>query len=452
MLTLRACPVTLGGVSEPNGQLRAARERAPSRRVPGASMSRAEVAEAVNAWLWDTTGKRFDLDARAVARWERGAVRWPGAHYRSALRHVLGETDDAALGFRQSSRVPVSAAITSTDRRSLTDLSGVLMDAADESSDLLARAEATNVGDLTIEQLHTDIRRIAASYLQVDTLPLFVRTRALRDRAFILLDGRQRPGQARDLYTAAGWSLTLLGWMTTDLGRPDIAEAHCRTAWACAENADHDGLRAWVRATQHTAAFWQQDYDRAAQYAADGLSYATGTARTFLASAHALDLARAGRPDDARNALSTASRAVDAADPANDDLSGPFTCGAERAAGLRSDVELSLGQPAITAEHADRAVAALDALPRQARNPGSERMIRLQQVKARLALGELDGAADALAPVLDTAPQHRVRPLMVRLAEAADAAAAFGREPAAHGMCDDIAEFVRHPVVAELTA
>ncbi|CRK61809.1 Tetratricopeptide TPR_4 [Alloactinosynnema sp. L-07] len=437
---------------EANESLRAARERLPSRRVPGEAMGRAELAEAVNARLWNTTGKRFDLDARAVARWERGAVRWPGAHYRAALRHVLGAADDAALGFRCPSPTRTAAIAVGSDLRTSTDLGGILMATADESSDLLARAEATNVGDLTVEQLHSDVRRTAASYLQVDTLPLFARTRAVRDRAFSLLDGRQRPDQTRDLYAAAGWSLTLLAWMTTDLGRPDIAEAHCRTAWACAENADHDGLRAWVRATQHTAAFWQNDHQRAARYAADGLAYATGSARTFLASAYALDTARLGRTADAREALVVAQRAADASDPTRDDLAGPFTCRAERAAGFWSDVALSLGQPEITAEHADAAVARLHTLPAEARNPGSERMIRLQQVKARLALGELDGAADALAPVMATAPEHRVRPLMARLAEVGAASAAFPGERIAQRIGSEVAEFIRHPVVAELTA
>jgi hypothetical protein len=83
----------------PNELLRAARERSPSRLAPGDCMSRRELAEAVNAHLWRATGKRYDLDAHAVARYERGAVRWPGAHYRSALRHVLAAETDSELGF-----------------------------------------------------------------------------------------------------------------------------------------------------------------------------------------------------------------------------------------------------------------------------------------------------------------------------------------------------------------
>jgi len=100
--------------------------------------------------------------------------------------------------------------------------------------------------------MHSDIRRIAHSYLKVPTLPLFARARAIRDHAFTLLAGRQPPCQTRDLYAAAGWALTLLAWMSTDLGRPDVTDTHARAAWLCADNADHNGLRAWVRATPST--------------------------------------------------------------------------------------------------------------------------------------------------------------------------------------------------------
>lgn len=84
---------------DPNRLLRGARHRLPSSGAPGEHASRAEVAEAVNAWLWHTTGKRHSLDAHYLAKLERGVARWPNAAYRSGLRHVLGAVDDAALGF-----------------------------------------------------------------------------------------------------------------------------------------------------------------------------------------------------------------------------------------------------------------------------------------------------------------------------------------------------------------
>ncbi len=94
---------------EPNRLLRAARERLPSPSVPGEHASRADVADGVTRWLWETTQTRYPFDAHYVAKLERGVVRWPSAAYRAALRHVLGASDDTALGFAAttSSNSPV---------------------------------------------------------------------------------------------------------------------------------------------------------------------------------------------------------------------------------------------------------------------------------------------------------------------------------------------------------
>jgi hypothetical protein len=434
-------------VPEPNRLLRAARERTMSRRAPGECMSRSELAEAVCAWLWETTQQRYDLDGHYVARLERGAVRWPSAAYRAGFRQVLNAVTDAELGF--GTGVHELAARNADTTVNTGDLEATLMNAADESARFLTTAEATNVGELTVEQMHADVRRIAHAYLKVPTLPLFTRTRALRDRAFTLLEGRQRPSQTRELYAAAGWSLTLLAWMSVDLGRPDTAEDHARTAWACATNADHNGLRAWIRATQHTAAFWQADYARAATYAADGLGYATGTARTFLASAHALDLARDRQPEPARTALADARNAADVAEP-DDEIGGPFTCPRDRAASLWSDTHLALHEPDDALRLAADAVAAFEATPEDQRNAGSERMARVQVVKAHIQRRELDGAAEQLAPVLATAPEHRVRPLLQRVAEVGKMVDKSNAR-VSRGIKTGVTEFGHHPARAELT-
>src|SRR5262245_4539565 len=85
---------------EPNLKFRTAREATPSPTTPGYSMSRAELADAVNEHLWHTTKKRYtSLDARAIGRYERGEIQWPTAVYRTALRAVLGASTDADLGF-----------------------------------------------------------------------------------------------------------------------------------------------------------------------------------------------------------------------------------------------------------------------------------------------------------------------------------------------------------------
>jgi hypothetical protein len=441
-------------VPEPNRLLRAARESTASREVPGAHMSRRELAEAAARWLRQSTGRVVALDAHYVAKLERGVVARPSQHYRAALCAVLGVAADADLGF-----TPSRPRGTPLARRAGITVAGpeghaeeVLMSAANESSDFLAWAESTNVGELTIEQMHAEVWRIAHSYLKTPTMPLFSRTKALRDRAFTLLTGHQDPRHTRELYAAAGWSLTVLSWISVDLGRADAAEDHARTAWMCAERADHNALRAWVRATQHTAAFWQADYTSAAQYAADGLSFTgTGSAELFLSSALALDLACAGDADRATSALRRAQRVAETTVRGQDEMAGPLTCTVDRAGSLWSDTELALGQAEDALRLADRAVAAFEATPEERRNRGSERMTRLQQVKAHLVLGDLAEAEEALRPVLDTAAAHRVRPLVRRVSEVGVMAAQAGTtDPVAKRIRGAVADFRRETVVKEL--
>lgn len=103
-----------------NDRLRALRTATQSPKRPGASMSRAELAEAVNAHVWETSGQRVSLDAEAVGRYERGVIQWPGGLYRDALRAILGARTDEALGFRPTPRG--RAAPSWSARRDVDDL------------------------------------------------------------------------------------------------------------------------------------------------------------------------------------------------------------------------------------------------------------------------------------------------------------------------------------------
>jgi hypothetical protein len=257
------------------------------------------------------------------------------------------------------------------------DTETVLVSAADKSARFLAWAEASNIGDLTLEQIHSDIRWIARNYLKAPTLPLFTRVCAIRDRAFGLLAGHQRLYQSRDLYEAAGRALTLLAWISTDLGRPDTADTHARAALARARDA------------------------------------------------------------------------TEVVEQASDELAGPFTCSVDRAGGFWSDVYLALGHPTDALAEADRAVAAFERMPAEWRNPGSERMARVQQVRAHLALSQFDGVYETLVPVLDTGPEYRVRPLMQRLGEVQAQAATCNQrdEPLLRAMREAITVFRKQPLV-----
>jgi hypothetical protein len=61
-------------------------------------MSRQELAEAVNTYLWDTYQQDENLDENDIGKLERGDHRWPGARRREALRAMLQTDTDAELG------------------------------------------------------------------------------------------------------------------------------------------------------------------------------------------------------------------------------------------------------------------------------------------------------------------------------------------------------------------
>jgi transcriptional regulator with XRE-family HTH domain len=376
------------------------------------------------------------VNERTITKWESGssAVR-PRPELQAALDTALERaSDDVVARFeaaRQPAPVPIDLQTLPALGRDTTfpELRDVISVAAAESTKFLMWAEMENVGDLTLEQLQSEVRRVARAYSHESPEPLFLRARMLRDRAFALLEGQHRPSYARDLYAVAGWSLTILAWISLDFDRPDAAEDHARAAWLCAERADYDDLRAWVRARQATAAFFLDDFHRAAEYAADGLRYATGSAALLLASARATHLAHAGKGEQAWEALRQAIQFAETIDQSGDELGGLFTCDIDRASGFWSETQLQLGAADLALEQVDRGVAVFEAQPPDQRNLSSERYVRLQQVRAHLVLGQLDGAEAALAPVLETPPEWRVRNLMRRMNTVYAAAARYADEP-----------------------
>ncbi|MBF6059554.1 hypothetical protein IU500_02495 [Nocardia terpenica] len=302
-----------------------------------------------------------------------------------------------------------------------TGQSDILLASADESVALLPWVEICNVGPLMISDLRDSLRWVTGEYLKSPTLPLFRRVVETRDRTVELLRGRQTPKQSVELHSIAGWSMTVLAWMTTDLGRPDIARRHLRPAWAFADNADDNDLRAWIRAAENTAAAWQGDYDQAAEAAASGLEYrASGSVELLLASARAIDLAHLGRTDESASALhealDIAARQADEA--SSDPLAGPFSCSLERAGGYWADAAMVNGDAARSIDFTSEAIERFRRAVPAERNLGSERMVRCQQIKGHVVLGDLDVAVAELTKVVAMTPlEHRVEPLRQRVEE-----------------------------------
>jgi hypothetical protein len=325
---------------------------------------------------------------------------------------------------------------------------------AEESQEFGEWVGMSEVADATIDQYQAQAQRLARVFEYELSFPLLLETKRLRDRVTDRLRGHQRVDQARDLYLLAAQVCGLLGWMTGDLGNYRAADTHAWTAWMCAEQAGHDGARAWVRATQAKLAYWDGRYTESAQLAEDGLSYASpDSARVFLALFRARALARTGRRDESRQVLALADGERDrAASP--DLLGGVWELTPARYHGLVAGTMLLLDEAAAAVSEAAEAIALAQAAPPGQRHLYAELLVRTDQAQAHLRQPDLDGAAATLQPVLGLPADMRTEPILQQLQrlrrtladrEIADA-------PKARELQDEIETYDREAAVRQITA
>jgi hypothetical protein len=366
-----------------------------------------------------------ELSERQAYRWVAGEVAGaPYPHAQAALERMFGEPVARLFG------APYGAVVTAGTRQvdltvpdrgcARTDWEGqVISMSADRARDFLTRAEASNVGRETIDQLTDDIRRLVVSYQQKPLGGLLGEMAEAQDRAFTLLEGRQKPELARDLYLLAGIASGLMAKASHDFGTSHDALTQARAAYACADNAGHAGLRAWIRALQALITYWAGRFEDSIRYArmgADAAEKGRGTATIWLASGEARSLAAVGRYDEAHAAMTRASEARDGLLPDElDQLGGLCTFSRPRQLYYAADA-LAWGGPADahnTERVATEALEAYGTAPADDRAFGDESGTRCDLALARIYQGEIDGAAEALAPVLDLSTDQRIHGIMV---------------------------------------
>jgi hypothetical protein len=323
---------------------------------------------------------------------------------------------------------------------------------AEESQDFGEWADTSNVGDATLEYYTAQVRQLARDYVHAPPYPLLLGAKRLRDRVFTKLQGRQRPDQTRDLYVLASQVCGMLAWMSGDLAYQRAAQTHAWTAWVCAEQANHDGARAWVRATQSKLAYWDDRYIDAAQLAESGLSYACpGSGPTLLALQMARASARAGREHDARLAL---SRAADERDGATgeDDIGGVWGLNSASYHCLEGSTLLWLSDADGALATSAEAIMLFSTTPTGERRYGDEMVTRIDQVSAHLRKNDLDGAAAALRPVLDVTADQRQEPFIRSLQPVRQTLAQpqYRGAPTARRLQEEIETYCRESIVNDL--
>jgi hypothetical protein len=220
------------------------------------------------------------------------------------------------------------------------------------------------------------------------------------------------------LYLAAGRLYALLAWMSGDLGQHGAAETHGRIAWICAEQADHDDLRAWTLSVQAKTAFWDKRFHASADLAQQGLQLARpGAAAVLLAHQNADALARLGAADHALTALGRARTESDRAAARTDDIGGLWACGPVRQANYASAVLINIPHADEAGIEAGRGIAALNGDDDTIYGYGTIAQLYISAARAHAQAGRLDGAAAAIRPVLDLPADQRLDTVRRRVAD-----------------------------------
>jgi transcriptional regulator with XRE-family HTH domain/tetratricopeptide (TPR) repeat protein len=326
----------------------------------------------------------------------------PGARASAGLPCLHGEPS----GYRESGTEHNAAEQHPHADLPLGHLMAVL---AEESLDFGEWADTSNIGDATLERYAAQVRQFARDYEYALPHPLLLDAKRLRDRVFAKLQGHQRPGQTRDLYLIAAQVCGMLAWISGDLGYQSAAQDQAWTAWVCAEHANHDNARAWVRVIQSKLAYWDDRFIESVQLAEDGLRYpSTDSGHALLGLHQARALARLGRSAEAAGTLAQAATALEHAGP--DEVGGLYGLGQAKFHHWAGSIQIGREDaPQVLAE-ARQALMLFEAMSARERSYRSEMGTRMDEGHAHLLLGDLDGADAALRPVLGLAADRRGEP------------------------------------------
>lgn len=307
-----------------------------------------------------------------------------------------------------------------------------------------------------LDQLNADVRQLAVDYLSRPPYAMIQPLSRLRREVFDRLEEHQRPKVLPPLYRAAGQLCALLAHASADLGQAYAAETDTRAAWLCADLAEDNPLRVYVRWIQSNVAYWSGDYRRAAELAHSAQRYATtGTSLLRLASQEARAYAACGEQSDVERALGTVEAARGNAEAGID--SGVFRFEPGKAAYYASEARLALGGRPNAMKAADDAQTALDLFteaPPAEQCPEFIAAARLDLAASHLALGTLDGAAEHLEAVFGLATESRTQPIVGRISktEAVLTGHRYGSSPLGRDMLEQIALFRAYTATRELPA
>jgi hypothetical protein len=272
-------------------------------------MSRRELADLVNQYVWDNFQQRTGLDENYIGKLERGVVRWPNDVYRAGLRAVLGVGDDADLGFRPA-RAPLSPGQAGDG--SPPWIMSMAVAAASVLDAMTLTTPPSRVGRPEIDQIREAAQAFAAWDNRFGGMARDAPIALLRWSAGLLRSRTCPVPLQPELLSAVAQLAHTCGFMAFDSHAVDDARRLLAFGVACAEEADNWQLRARLLATTARVETWVGEPDRGltrTQLALVRSDRLTATERAMLHSLEARALARMRRADETHEAIARADDA-----------------------------------------------------------------------------------------------------------------------------------------------
>lgn len=288
-----------------------------------------------------------------------------------------------------------------------------------ESSDHAERAERRDVGEATLEQLHADVTRLSGAFMTDDPFPVFREMRRVRNRMYAVLERQVWPRDQAELYFLLAATNALMSAGADDLGYRSAAEELARAGWAYAVVIDHRPAMAFLRLHLSRLSYPQRPR-QSRDLATSALEYlAEGPTAAYAHLMYGRAMANLGDADAARRAIATASEVRER--EYHDELleiGGEFDLSRASQHYLGGTALLEVPSAEADAISELEQAAALYAAgpgPGETHGFGMRALTQIDLATARLRLGELDAAADALATVLALASSQRIAALPERL-------------------------------------
>ncbi|MGY0387777.1 XRE family transcriptional regulator [Nocardioides sp. WG-D5] len=296
--------------------------------------------------------------------------------------------------------------------------------------------------------LEEELRDLARAY-PVQALPELINPLVtLQDAVHQAILSPRRPGDAAQLFSIGAVTGGILAKASHDLGDPRAAVTQARTALILAEQAGNTTVAAWLNGLMALVAYWDGRSQESLRYVERGLATnAVNSATLWLESSGARAWARLGNEEEATQSIHRADEIADATEPTDlDELGGILTFTDARAAYYAAD---ALSWIPNHAESVGAAQEAVDAYADETRDTwafGDAAGARCDQAIIRIANGEVEGAAESIASVLELPRDLRIGGVVKSVQRVGDAVDAASDGKAADELRGQIEAFVARPL------